>query len=65
MDELIRFQQGEREGVIYARNLHTGVAWVREKTVAKVVCVSRLSVQTQPVTENTASTVEAGNKARK
>lgn len=29
------------------------------------VCETRLSVQTQPVTENTASTVGAGNNARK
>lgn len=33
--------------------------------MAKVVCESRLSGQTQPVIENTASTVGAGNKARK
>lgn len=41
------------------------VARVREKTMAKVVCESRLSGQTQPATENMASTVEARNKARK
>lgn len=29
------------------------------------VCETRLSVQTEPVTENTASTVGAGNNARK
>lgn len=32
--------------MIYARNLLTGVSWVREKTVPKFVGESRLSVQT-------------------
>lgn len=65
MDELIRFQPGGGEGGDLCQELAHGVAQVREKMVAKVVCESRLSVQTQPVTENTASTVGAGNKARK
>lgn len=34
------------EGVIYARNLLTGMLWVRENTEPKVVSKSRLSVQT-------------------
>lgn len=45
MDELIRFQQQE-EGCDLCQELAHRVSWVREKMVAKVVCESRLSVQT-------------------
>lgn len=53
MDELLRLQQR----CDLCQELAHRVAQVREKTVAKVVCKSRLSVLIQPVSENTASTV--------
>lgn len=45
MDDLVQFQQGGGDGVIYARNLLTKVSWVTEKTEPKVACEGKLSVQ--------------------
>lgn len=45
MDDLVQFQHGGGDGVIYARNLLTEVSWVTEKTEPKVACEGRLSVQ--------------------
>lgn len=45
MDDLVQFQCGGGNGVIYARNPLTEVSWVTENTEPKVVCEGRLSVQ--------------------
>lgn len=61
MDELLRLQQR----CDLCQELAHRVAQVREKTVAKVVCKSRLSVLIQPVSENTASTVGSLEQSQK
>lgn len=45
MDDLVQFQQGGGDGVIYARNWLTEVSRVTEKTEPKVACEGRLSVR--------------------
>lgn len=45
MDDLVQFQKGGGDGVIYARNWLAEVSRVTEKTEPKVACEGRLSVR--------------------